>query len=427
MIIAVIFIHGFITIRRNKNPYKLKTTTEKVEPIERGYDGSGFDQDGVSQPRVVTKRHASHSSNEQTKTKESLNTRGKIEPSFNSSANIHSENPFAAASKTSSVTDDGFDYGEDDNIRVNTVDFDTKVNGKTDHKNSQTTADISLTDSGVEHFGADNSSTSIDIGDDIADFDYGVTENPDLFANDPSLIEEVEQKPVVTQKPLYDAPVTQPKPEMKDTISARPTQPKAKKKSTISKKEAIKRNQIELNFEEPLNTDDMPSMSALEETTVAETQPKREPLEPEVLVVSVVMPEGQVISGAALLPTLLTLGLRYGDMDIFHRHQDNAGNGKVTFSLANILNPGTFDLDNLENFTTCGVTLFMTLPNAGDAFEVFEHMLGAAKQISVEFGAQLLDDKRSVMTKQTEQHYISKIREFERKNRIALSDITARH
>jgi len=39
--------------------------------------------------------------------------------------------------------------------------------------------------------------------------------------------------------------------------------------------------------------------------------------------------------------------------------------------------------------------------------------------LSMEFGAQLLDEKRSVMTKQTEQHYMGKIRDFERRNRIA--------
>jgi cell division protein ZipA len=50
---------------------------------------------------------------------------------------------------------------------------------------------------------------------------------------------------------------------------------------------------------------------------------------------------------------------------------------------------------------------------------VFKLMLSAAKQLAAEFGGQVLDGKRSVMTKQTEQHYISKIREFDRKSRLA--------
>jgi len=131
------------------------------------------------------------------------------------------------------------------------------------------------------------------------------------------------------------------------------------------------------------------------------------------------MPENHQMSGAALLPSLLTLGMKYGEMNIFHRHQDNAGNGPVTFSLANMLNPGSFELDTMETFVTQGVSLFMMLPNASDPFAAFDQMLLAAKQLATEFNAQLLDDKRNVMTKQTEQHYVSKIREFDRQQRIA--------
>ena len=142
-------------------------------------------------------------------------------------------------------------------------------------------------------------------------------------------------------------------------------------------------------------------------------------LEPQVIVLSVVMPANQQMFGAALLPSLLTLGLKYGEMNIFHRHQDNAGNGEVTFSLANMMKPGSFDLDSMETFATVGVSLFMMLPNHGDPFVVFEQMLNAAKQLATEFNAQVLDDKRNVMTQQTEQHYLNKIREFDRQNRLA--------
>ena len=55
VVITAIFVHGFWTIRKNKNPYKLKakSNNENVETPHRGFDGSGFDQDGVSKPRVV--------------------------------------------------------------------------------------------------------------------------------------------------------------------------------------------------------------------------------------------------------------------------------------------------------------------------------------------------------------------------------------
>ncbi|MBL4900840.1 MAG: cell division protein ZipA, partial [Colwellia sp.] len=82
-------------------------------------------------------------------------------------------------------------------------------------------------------------------------------------------------------------------------------------------------------------------------------------------------------------------------------------------------NPGSFELDTMETFVTQGVSLFMALPNATDPFTAFEQMLAAAKLLATEFSAQLVDDKRNVMTKQTEQRYVSKIREFDRQYRLA--------
>lgn len=136
----------------------------------------------------------------------------------------------------------------------------------------------------------------------------------------------------------------------------------------------------------------------------------------EVLVLNVMVPEGAEMSGAKLLPAMLTLGLKYGDMSIFHRHQDSAGHGSALFSVANMFKPGIFDVDNMENFTTRGVTLFMTLPlEEGDSLETFHLMHNAATQLAHEFSGQVLDISRSVLTKQTVQHYVEKIREFERK------------
>jgi cell division protein ZipA len=144
-------------------------------------------------------------------------------------------------------------------------------------------------------------------------------------------------------------------------------------------------------------------------------------IEPEVLVLNVRTPEGEPISGAALLPMLLTLGFKFGDQDIFHRHVNSNGKGPVLFSLANMFKPGVFDIDNLENFETQGISLFMILPIEGDPHQVFNMMHNAARKLADEFGAQVLDGRRSVLTKQGLQQYVEKIREFERKRMIARS------
>lgn len=138
----------------------------------------------------------------------------------------------------------------------------------------------------------------------------------------------------------------------------------------------------------------------------------------EVLILYVLLPEHKEMKGPDLLSALLTLGFKYGDMDIFHRHQDSAGSGAVLFSLANMFNPGTFDLENIDKLSTRGVSLFMTLPGPGEPLGNFNLMHNAAKKLAEEFGGQVLDGQRSVLTVQTVRHYVDKIREFQRQQLI---------
>lgn len=142
--------------------------------------------------------------------------------------------------------------------------------------------------------------------------------------------------------------------------------------------------------------------------------PQAEAAANEVLILYVLMPEGQDINGAMLLPSLLTLGFKYGEMNIFHRHQDSAGSGEVLFSLANMFNPGTFDLEEMDKLQTRGLSLFMTLPGPGEALQNFNLMHNAAKKLAEEFGGQVLDGQRSMLTVQTVRHYVERIREFQR-------------
>ncbi|WP_111977197.1 cell division protein ZipA [Algibacillus agarilyticus] len=150
-------------------------------------------------------------------------------------------------------------------------------------------------------------------------------------------------------------------------------------------------------------------------TEQSASEPAEQHTPEEVLILNVIAPEGQVISGASLLPFLLTLGFKFGDMAIFHRYEESSGDGEILFSLANMFNPGTFDIDNMEHFTSPGVSLFMSLPTKSDASQVFNMMHNASKKIAAEFNGQVLDGQRSVLTRQTVQHYIERIREFERR------------
>ncbi|WP_110456923.1 cell division protein ZipA [Shewanella algidipiscicola] len=144
----------------------------------------------------------------------------------------------------------------------------------------------------------------------------------------------------------------------------------------------------------------------------AQAETKDEPLgEPQdVLVLHVVANEGETLQGAELLPSLLTLNFKFGDMDIFHRHEDNAGTGKVLFSLANMVKPGVFNPDEMEQFTTQGIVLFMTLPCYGDPLMNFSIMLNSAHQLADDLGGKVLDGGRGLWSEQTKQSYLQRIR-----------------
>lgn len=150
----------------------------------------------------------------------------------------------------------------------------------------------------------------------------------------------------------------------------------------------------------------------------AKPEPKPAPLPEEVLIINVMAPSGQQFRGDALLDALLDAGLRYGDMNIFHRYEDPKGGGSILFSLANMVKPGTFDLDGMDDFTTPGVSLFMTLPLESvdlENVEVFDEMLEAARSIAFALGGEMKDENRSVLTRQTQEHCRQRIHEFERK------------
>ncbi len=131
--------------------------------------------------------------------------------------------------------------------------------------------------------------------------------------------------------------------------------------------------------------------------------------EPEdVLVMHLMTDKGQTCCGQLLLDTAVSLGLRYGAMKIFHRHSEEDGSGPVLFSMANLLNPGTFDLNTMGDMQSVGVTLFMTPNELEEPVDAFDIMLETAEKLAQELQLTLKDESRSSMTKQTIDHYRQK-------------------
>ena len=152
--------------------------------------------------------------------------------------------------------------------------------------------------------------------------------------------------------------------------------------------------------------------SSVEATSCAEDKHvSKQPT--EILVVNVMATEGRLIRGDELLNFFQAHALFYGEMNIFHKYVDDEFKNPSIFRVANMLNPGTFDLKKMGEFTTFGVSFFLSLPSCMNNFDAFEYMLLVAKNLQESLGAEMRDDQRNAMTEQTIEHYRQRVRDFE--------------
>ncbi len=135
----------------------------------------------------------------------------------------------------------------------------------------------------------------------------------------------------------------------------------------------------------------------------------------EVLMLHVVSRDEAGFQGDDILQVLLAYNLRFGDMDFFHCHEAAAGRGAIQFSVANMLQPGVFDIDKMSDFSTTGLIFFLTLPGPRDMMAAFEKMLETARGVAENLGGDVLDESRSATTRQTLEHMRQRIRDLERK------------
>ncbi|MCZ6889747.1 MAG: cell division protein ZipA [Gammaproteobacteria bacterium] len=131
------------------------------------------------------------------------------------------------------------------------------------------------------------------------------------------------------------------------------------------------------------------------------------------LLVITVLARDEPFTGSDLVDVFLGNGLKFGDMNIFHRV--DLKTKAAQFSVVNAVEPGTFDLSAMDEIRTPGISFFLQLPGPAEPGAVFEDMLAVARDVAETLGGDLKDENLSVMTAQNIEHCRQRIAEFSRK------------
>ena len=132
----------------------------------------------------------------------------------------------------------------------------------------------------------------------------------------------------------------------------------------------------------------------------------------KIVTLRIVGRNGAAFAGDDLVLNLRGIGMRHGKFGIFHRHDGN-DEGKVIFSAASLVEPGSFDLTNIKGQEIPGISLFMVLPGPVDGAEGFDLMMTAARALSQSLNAELLDESGSTLSIQRERYLREEIIQFE--------------
>ena len=151
----------------------------------------------------------------------------------------------------------------------------------------------------------------------------------------------------------------------------------------------------------------------------AETSEQQEPEKPEVRVrqekivtLRLVARNHGAFAGDELVLSLRGIGMRHGKFGIFHQY-DGDDENRVVFSAASLVEPGSFDIQNIKDQEIPGISLFMVLPGPVEGATAFDLMMTAARALAQTLDAELLDESGSTLSIQRERYLREEIIQYE--------------
>ncbi len=138
----------------------------------------------------------------------------------------------------------------------------------------------------------------------------------------------------------------------------------------------------------------------------------------KIVTLRLVARETKAFKGDELILNLRGIGLRHGKFGIFHRYDGN-DDSRTIFSAACLIEPGSFDLANIQDQEIPGISLFLVLPGPVDSVEAFDLMMAAARALAQSLEGELLDESGSTLSIQRERYLREEIIQYQHSNLVA--------
>lgn len=119
-------------------------------------------------------------------------------------------------------------------------------------------------------------------------------------------------------------------------------------------------------------------------------------------------PDG--MHGLAIRKIFSELNIQHGRKNIFHYYHEN---DDVLFSIANLVEPGIFDLSAMDTFRTPGLTVFMLLDNLLNPRQAFETLLQIVWKLSGRLDARICDARRAPINQQTMADMLEEVKAYQ--------------
>jgi cell division protein ZipA len=125
---------------------------------------------------------------------------------------------------------------------------------------------------------------------------------------------------------------------------------------------------------------------------------------------------GHTLRGEDIVVAAEKTGLTFGHMNVFHRLIEGHPERGPIFSMANIMQPGSFDMANIREMETPAIAFFLTLPAPITALEAWEKLLPNVERMAELLNGVVLDDSRNTLGRQRIQHIREELRAYDRQH-----------